>query len=97
MAPVPWRSSLAGAVWIPAEAHRLGKLVSAQVGESPGVALATEVDEWAHVTGLEVSEDRLRQAVRQGVKVITTFDTLSHSSGAQIYAESLAKLSADFQ
>jgi hypothetical protein len=29
-----WRSHLAGAVWIPADTHRLGKLVSAQVGRA---------------------------------------------------------------
>jgi imidazolonepropionase-like amidohydrolase len=98
-APPPWPiASLEIVNAIVAEAHRLGKHVTAHIAESQGVALALKagVDEWAHVPCLEVGEDLLRQAVRQGVKVVTTLDTLSHCSGAQANAESLARLGADF-
>ncbi|MGQ0444889.1 MAG: amidohydrolase family protein [Beijerinckiaceae bacterium] len=83
---------------IVAEAHRLGKRVTAHVGESRGVALALAagVDEWAHVPCSEIAEDLLRQAVRQGVKVVTTLDTLSHCSGIRANTTRLAELGATF-
>lgn len=97
--PPPWpMASFEIVSAIVAEAHRLGKLVSAHIAESQGVAiaLAAGVDEWAHVPCLEVGEDLLRQAVRQGVKVMTTLDTLSHCSGIYANATRLAELGATF-
>ncbi|MGH6821196.1 MAG: amidohydrolase family protein, partial [Methylocella sp.] len=98
-APPPWpMASLEIVNAIVAEAHRLGKRVTAHVGESQGVALALAagVDEWAHVPCLEIGEDLLRQAVRQGVKVVTTLDTLSHCPGTDANARNLARFGANF-
>ena len=83
---------------IVAEAHRLGKRVTAHVAESQGVALALAagVDEWAHVPCLEIGEDLLRKAVVQGVRVVTTLDTLSHCPGTVANARNLARLGANF-
>jgi hypothetical protein len=49
------------------EAHRLGKIVTAHIGESRGaaIALAAGVDEWAHVPCSAIDEELLRQAVAQ--------------------------------
>ena len=80
----PWpMSSLEVVSAIVAEAHRLGKRVTAHVGESQGVALALAagVDEWAHIPCSEISDELIEKAVRQKVKVVTTLDTMSHCSG----------------
>lgn len=97
--PPPWpMASVEIVSAIVAEAHRLGKLVAAHIAESQGVAiaLAAGVDEWAHIPCSEIGEDLLRQAVRQGVKVVTTLDTLSHCSGIRANATRLAELGATF-
>jgi imidazolonepropionase-like amidohydrolase len=95
----PWPvTSLEIVAGIVGEAHRLGRLVTAHIGESRGAAtaLAAGVDEWAHVPCSEVDEDLLRQAVRQKVKVLTTLDTMSRCSGAYANARKLAQLGASF-
>jgi imidazolonepropionase-like amidohydrolase len=97
--PPPWPvTSLEVATAIVGEAHRLGKRVTAHVGEGKGAAisLAAGVDEWAHVPCAEVDEDLLQQAVRQKVKVVTTLDTMSHCSGVISNAAKLAALGASF-
>lgn len=64
-------------------AHQAGKRVSAHLSENKGVKLALEagVDEWAHMPCLKIDDGLLKQAVHQGVTVISTLDTLSHCSG----------------
>lgn len=95
----PWpMSSLEVVSAIVGEAHRLGKLVTAHIGENQGaaLALAAGVDEWAHVPCSEIEQDLLRQAVRQEVKMVTTLDAMSHCSGVSANAARLAKLGATF-
>lgn len=80
------------------EAHGLGKKVATHVGENQGVALAlaTGVDEWVHVPCMEISDELLSQAVTQGVKIVTTIDTLSHCPGIHSNTMRLARLGASF-
>lgn len=95
--PPPWpMPSLEIARAVVDEAHRLGKQVSAHVGESKGVALALAagVDEWAHVPCEPVSDELLNEAVRQGVRILTTLDTLSHCPGIRGNVSKLAGLGA---
>lgn len=95
----PWpMSSLDVVSAIVAEAHRLGRRVTAHLGESQGaaLALAAGVDEWAHVPCSEISDELIELAVRQKVKVVTTLDTMSHCSGIHANAARLAKLGAAF-
>jgi len=98
-APPPWPvATLETTSAIVAEAHRLGRKVSAHIGEGSGAALslAAGVDEWAHVPCAEVDPEILRQAVGQGVAVVTTLDALSHCPGIHINAMRLAALGANF-
>jgi imidazolonepropionase-like amidohydrolase len=78
---------------IVSEAHRLGKIVSAHLGENGGasLALAAGVDEWAHVPCAELEQSSIERAAKQRVKVVTTLDTLSHCPGAFSNARRLAK------
>jgi imidazolonepropionase-like amidohydrolase len=78
---------------IVAEAHRLGKIVTAHIGENTGaaIALAAGVDEWAHVPCLEIDDSLIAQAAQQKVKVVTTLDTMSHCPGVFANARKLAK------
>jgi imidazolonepropionase-like amidohydrolase len=95
----PWpMSSLKTVSAVVEEAHRLGKRVTAHIGEGQGaaLALAAGVDEWAHVPCAEVDESVLHQAVRQKVKVVTTLDTMSHCSGVFANAAALARAGANF-
>lgn len=106
----PWTSaahSAEGGQWpimslallqaITAEAHQQGKLVTAHLSEDQGVRLALQggVDEWAHMPCLAVSDDLLKQAVVQQVRVIATLDTLSHCPGIVSNARRLGELGAD--
>jgi imidazolonepropionase-like amidohydrolase len=77
---------------IVSEAHRLGKIVTAHVGENSGasISLAAGVDEWAHVPCLELDDAVIQQAARQKVKVVATLDTLSHCPGVFGNARKLA-------
>ena len=74
-------------------AHQAGKRVSAHLSENKGVQLALEagVDEWAHMPCLKINDDLLKQAVHQGVTVISTLDTLSHCSGVYQNAHRFAE------
>lgn len=74
-------------------AHQAGKRVSAHLSENQGVKLALEagVDEWAHMPCLKIDESLLKQAVTQGVTVISTLDTLSHCAGIHQNTERFAK------
>jgi len=95
----PWpMPSLDIAKAVVEEAHQLGKRVSAHLGESQGVAvaLAAGIDEWAHVPCIEIPEDLLEQAVQQGVKIVTTLDTLSHCPGVHANTIKLAEQGAEF-
>jgi imidazolonepropionase-like amidohydrolase len=80
------------------EAHRLGKRVTAHLGESQGaaIALASGVDEWAHVPCAKIDESLLQDAARQKVKIVTTLDTMSHCDGIRANAMELAKLGVTF-
>lgn len=65
------------------EAHRHGRKVTAHVAEERGVRIAIQagVDEWAHAPCEPIPEPLLRQAVKQGVTMVTTLDTLSACPG----------------
>lgn len=67
------------------EAHRNHRRVTAHVAEERGVriALSAGVDEWAHMPCDPVPEPLLKRAVKQKVKIVTTFDTLSKCAGIQ--------------
>lgn len=82
---------------IVAEAHRLDRRVSAHLAEPQGVTLALDagVDEWAHLPCAPIPEPLLRRAVAQGVKIVTTLDTLSRCPGIAQNARTLAALGAD--
>jgi imidazolonepropionase-like amidohydrolase len=78
---------------IVAESHRLGKIVTAHIGENSGaaIALAAGVDEWAHAPCLQIDDALIAQAAQQKVKVVTTLDTMSHCPGVFANARKLAK------
>ncbi|TAN48914.1 MAG: amidohydrolase [Methylococcaceae bacterium] len=87
----PWPlMSLDTLTAIVTEAHALNKKVTAHIGENEGakLALAAGVDEWAHVPCAAIDDDLLQQAVDQGVKVVSTIDTLASCSG--IYANTMS-------
>jgi imidazolonepropionase-like amidohydrolase len=65
------------------EAHKLNRKVTAHVGESRGVEIALKagVDEWAHAPCADIPKSLLKQAVNQGVKMVSTVDTLSKCAG----------------
>ncbi|BBA32112.1 amidohydrolase [Methylocaldum marinum] len=95
--PPPWpMPSLEITRAVVDEAHRLGKQVSAHVAESKGVAraLAAGVDEWAHVPCEPISDELLNEAVQQGVRILSTLDTLSHCPGIRQNVSKLASLGA---
>ncbi len=75
------------------EAHRMGKIVTAHIGENNGaaIALAAGVDEWAHVPCMEIDDALIAQAAQQKIKVVTTLDTMSHCPGVFANARKLAK------
>jgi hypothetical protein len=80
------------------EAHRLGRKVTAHIGEAKGAELAinTHVDEWAHVPCVAIPEILLKKAVAQQVKIVTTIDTLSKCPGVVHNVQTLAELGAEF-
>jgi len=65
------------------EAHKLGRKVTAHVGEVTGVKIANlaGVDEWAHFPCADIPAPHLQQAAKQGVKIVSTIDTLSKCAG----------------
>jgi len=80
------------------EAHKLDRKVIAHVGESKGaeISLNAGVDEWAHMPCEVLPKELLKRAVDQGVKVVTTMDTLSRCSGTFENAKELNALGAEF-
>ena len=98
-APPPWpMAPLETVTAIVVEAHRLGKLVTAHIGENSGAAitLAAGVDEWAHIPCSELDDALIEKAARQKVRVVTTLDTLSHCAGVFANARKLAKAGVSF-
>lgn len=88
----------ATAIAIVEEAHSLGLKVTAHVGENIGVELALNagVDEFAHIPCAEIDPNLLARAVDQGVKMVTTLDTLSTCHGINYNTHELAHLGANF-
>jgi len=80
------------------EAHSLGRRVTAHVGENEGVTLALDagVDEWSHVPCALIDDSLLQRAADQGVKVVTTIDTLSDCAGIAENTISLAAKGVEF-
>jgi hypothetical protein len=80
------------------EAHKLGRKVTAHIGEAEGAELAVNahVDEWAHVPCEVITGTLLKKAVAQQVKIVTTIDTLSKCPGAMHNVQALAELGAEF-
>jgi imidazolonepropionase-like amidohydrolase len=80
------------------EAHKLGRKVTAHIGEAKGAELAVNahVDEWAHVPCMAIPRTLLKKAVEQQVKIVTTIDALSQCPGAMHNVQALAELGADF-
>lgn len=97
--PPPWpTASLETVSAIVDEAHRLGRIVTAHLGEAQGarLALAAGVDEWAHAPCAELDDELLRGAVQRKVRIVTTLDTLSHCPGVASNVGRLARLGASF-
>ncbi|MBN9132871.1 MAG: amidohydrolase family protein [Nitrosospira multiformis] len=65
------------------EAHANKRRVTAHIAETKGaeIAINAGVDEWAHIPCDIISEPLLKKAVSQGVKIVTTLDTLSKCPG----------------
>jgi imidazolonepropionase-like amidohydrolase len=83
--PPPWPLlSTAEVAAVVAEAHRLGRIVTAHLAEERGVRIALEggVDEWAHIPCQPVPESLLRDAVRRGIPAVATLDTDSHCTAS---------------
>ena len=77
------------------EAHRHDLKVTAHIGEEQGARLAVTagVDEWAHMPCGPITGRVLKLAAEQGVKIVSTLDTLSQCAGAR----SNAKVWATFE
>ncbi|MBB5083936.1 amidohydrolase family protein [Nonomuraea endophytica] len=93
--PPPWpMPSPETVLAVVREAHRRGRKVSAHIGEHRGarLALAAGVDEWAHSPADPLPADLLKQAVRQGVRMIGTLDTQSRTQGAMKNAKTFVSL-----
>lgn len=80
------------------EAHKNNRKVTAHVAESKGAQIAIDagVDEWAHVPCYIIPEALLKKAVEQGVKIVTTMDTLSKCSGIAHNASNWSALGGEF-
>jgi len=80
------------------EAHNLGLNVTAHVGENEGFtrALLAGVDEFTHIPCAKIDFSLLEKAVDQGVKMVTTLDTLSNCHGIDENTMALSHLGADF-
>jgi len=80
------------------EAHRLGRKVTAHIGEQQGaeIAINAGVDEWAHIPCDVIPEELLERAVKQQIKMLTTIDTLSKCSGIFHNLKVLSSLGAEF-
>ncbi len=80
------------------EAHKLGRKVTAHIGEAKGakIALDAGIDEWAHLPCAVIPDVLLKQAAAQNVKTVTTLDTLSKCTGVAHNARVLAALGGEF-
>ncbi|NJA04427.1 amidohydrolase family protein [Methylococcaceae bacterium WWC4] len=80
------------------EAHALNRKVTAHLAEPRGAQIALEagVDEWAHTPCEELPEAQLRRAVAQGVKMVSTIDTLAQCAGVAKNASRFAALGGEF-
>ncbi|MCX7067431.1 MAG: amidohydrolase family protein [Methylococcales bacterium] len=80
------------------EAHQHQLKVTAHLAETKGVTIALNagVDEWAHTPCDAIPETLLKKAVDQGVKIVTTLDTLSKCSGVAHNAHTWAALGGEF-
>lgn len=79
------------------EAHKLGRKVTAHLGEAKGAKIAVDagIDEWAHLPCAIIPEALLKKAVAQKVTTITTLDTLSKCPGVVRNAQVLAALGGE--
>lgn len=79
------------------EAHVQNRKVAAHLAEEKGaqIALNAGVDEWAHTPCVELPDAILKQAVAQGVKIVSTIDTLSKCPGVVGNVQRLAAFGAD--
>lgn len=79
------------------EAHKHQRKVTAHLAEKKGVQIAINagIDEWAHIPCDPIPETLLKKAVAQGVKIVSTLDTLSKCSGALPNAHSWTKLGGE--
>lgn len=92
--PLPWPIASAETVSaIVHEAHQLGKVVTAHIGESRGAAIALDagVDEWAHVPCSELDDALIERAGGRQLRVVTTLDTMSHCPAVPANARKLAQ------
>jgi imidazolonepropionase-like amidohydrolase len=66
------------------EAHAHGLAVAVHLSGPEGATLALDagIDEWAHVPSDPISDDLVARAAAAGVRVLSTLDTLSHTTGA---------------
>ncbi len=80
------------------EAHQHNRNVTAHLAEPKGVtiALSAGVDEWAHTPCDAIPETLLKKAIAQGVKIVSTLDTLSKCSGVAHNAHTWAALGGEF-
>jgi imidazolonepropionase-like amidohydrolase len=67
-----------------------------QLGRSGGpegatLALDAGIDEWAHVPCDPISDDLVARAAAAGVRVVSTLDTLSHTTGVAHNARRLVE------
>lgn len=79
------------------EAHSHNLKVTAHIGEERGArrAIAAGVDEWAHVPCGPIPREVLQSAVDQGVKIVSTIDTLSKCHGTLSNARVWASLKGE--
>ncbi len=82
------------------KAHALGKRVIAHVGEQVGfdLAVASGVDELAHMPCAAISDASLQNAVKAGITFVTTLDTLASCgpTGLHYNAFRLGLMEANF-
>lgn len=79
------------------EAHKLGRKVTAHLGEAKGakIAVAAGIDEWAHMPCAVIPEALLKTAVAHKVKIVATLDTLSKCQGVAHNANTWAALGGE--
>lgn len=75
------------------EAHAHGLVVAAHFSGPEGATLALDagIDEWAHVPCDPISDDLVARAAAAGVRVVSTLDTLSHTTGVAHNASRLVE------